>query len=193
MGEHKKTIFIIPGYTEQATQTQYQPLCNFFEENQYLVQKPEITWKYRTMSDYVSYFTDFYVQHKTDYNDVLGFSFGAMIAFISAPQLQPDSLYLCSLSPYFRDDLPGLKKTWLKQIGRRRVEHFRTLDAKQLGRKIDMPTTIFCGDKEDKSVMKRCTQTSQEVPNAKLVVVKDAPHDIGHPNYTKTVIDAVAL
>jgi len=142
------------------------------------------------MSDYLSEFEEYYVKHKTKKNYVLGFSFGAMIAFISAQRLQPDRLYLCSLSPSFREDLGTLKPYWKALIGKHRLQDFQKISAEQTAAKLKVPTTIFYGGSEAKKYPQlkvRCEEVSKAIKNAKLVFVEDAPHKIDHPNYVKAI------
>jgi len=46
---------------------------------------------------------------------IIGFSFGAMVAFIASQKIRPKKLILCSLSPYFNEDLKKLRKGWKKK------------------------------------------------------------------------------
>ena len=163
---------------------------SFFKAKGFNAHFVPIHWDRKVMSDYVVEFEEYYVKHKTEKNYVLGFSFGAMIAFISAQQLQPDRLYLCSLSPYFKEDLHTLKSYWRKFIGKNRVQDFKKVSAKQIATQVKIPITIFYGGAEAKKYPQlkvRCEKTSKDIKNAKLVFVKDAPHQLNHPNYIEAI------
>lgn len=113
-----------------------------------------------------------------------------MIAFISAASLKPNKLFLCSLSHYFKEDLPSLEPSWKKFIGKNRVNDFKTISANSLAKKLTMPTVIFCGEAESKKYPQlevRCSKTNKAIKNSKLVMVKDAPHQISHPEYIKAI------
>lgn len=107
-----KTIFIIPGFKEEPSDKQYKWMVNFFNEKGFFVKIYPVKWNYNTISNNVKSFKEYYLKHKTDNNYLLGFSFGAMIAFVSAPELKPDKLYLCSLSPYFKEDIKKIENSW---------------------------------------------------------------------------------
>ena len=143
----RRTIFIIPCFRHKPSDSQYKRMRNFFATKGLSIKLIYIHWNQRIMSDYVYEFEQHYKKHKTQYNYVLGFSFGAMIAFISAQRLQPDRLYLCSLSPYFREDLKTLKPSWKKSIGKHRLQDFRRISAKQIAVKLKVRTVIFYGSK----------------------------------------------
>src|SRR5579872_1101996 len=96
-----KLIFIVPGFKHQANEPQYKWMKIYFKSLGFGVKVVPILWDRRVMSQYIEQFKDYYSRNKGDTNYVLGFSFGAMIAMISAPNLHPTRLYLCSLSPYF--------------------------------------------------------------------------------------------
>jgi len=189
-----KTIFLINGFHSQSTEQSFDYLDKHFSNLGYTVQKPHIDWKYKVMSDNVKQFEEFFNTHKTDYNTVLGFSFGAMIAFISAPKLKPDELYLCSLSPYFKEDIKVLNKQWVKYIGHRRANDFAQFDSSIIASKIFSKTKVFYGTTEAQKypeLKARCIQAATEIKNAKLIIAKDAKHNIEDPGYKKALISVI--
>jgi hypothetical protein len=80
---------------------------------------------------------------------------------------------------------------WIKKyIGKRRIKDMATKSGKMLAQELTINTTIFYGEKEAKQfpqLKKRCEETARLARNAKLIVVKDSPHDIAHPNYVKKI------
>jgi hypothetical protein len=49
---------------------------------------------------------------------------------------------------------------------------------------------VFCGEKEGRAypqLKKRCEETVQLASNAKLIIVKDSPHDIAYPEYVMAI------
>jgi pimeloyl-ACP methyl ester carboxylesterase len=150
----------------------------------------DIHWNNRVMSDYVQQFRKYYERNKTETNYVLGFSYGAMITLISAPELKPDKIYLCSLSPYFNEDLKHLKPAWKKFIGQHRFNDFSKFSADKITTQVTAPTIIFYGGAEAAKYPRlkhRCEQAAQSIKGAKLVIAPNAPHDISHPTYIQTI------
>jgi hypothetical protein len=182
-----KSVFLINGFHHQATEQSFDWLDDFFSAKGYKVFKPPIDWKYKVMSDNVLQFSQFYNQNKTDYNHVLGFSFGAMIAFISAPILKPDELSICSLSPYFQEDSPD---KYEKYVGKNRLKDFKQYSAQGIAKQIKSSAHVFYGTKEGEKfpdLKARCEQAAHDIKGAKLVVVSNAPHDISNKEYSTAI------
>src|SRR5688572_2041642 len=100
-----KSIFIIPGYRHVPTQKAYQAIAALLKDAGYDPILVTIPWKKRTISENTEYFLKTYKKvHTKKY--ILGFSFGAMIGFLAATKMSVDGLILCSLSPFFQEDLP---------------------------------------------------------------------------------------
>ena len=185
-----KTIFIITGFKDKASDSQYKWMRTFFKKKGFIVKIPSIKWNHRVMSDYVDEFRQYYEENKSEKNYVLGFSYGAMIAFISAHELKPAKLYLCSLSPYFNEDLRTLKPWWKRFIGIHRLKDFKQYIAKSIAKNLAIPTVVFYGTREAKrypELKVRCEETAKLAPKAKLVSIKDAPHRVDHPEYVEAI------
>lgn len=185
-----KKIFIIPGFKQKATDPEFAWIAPFLEKKGFSVVSVPIRWNYRTITDNIAEFKDFYEKNKGKSNYALGFSYGALIALISANDLGLKKLYLCSLSPDFKEDLIGMKSWILKYIGKKRVIDSKTRSGREIAKKLDIPAIIFYGEKEAKSftnLKKRCEETVRLAQNAKLVVVKNAPHDISCPEYVEAI------
>src|SRR5258708_6208195 len=105
----KATFFIIPGFKQQATDKDFVWLVAYLKKNKFNIVPVSIQWDYRIMSDYINDFKRCYEDHRTITNYVLGFSYGAVIAFSTASQLRPNKVFLCSLSPDFKEDMSSQK------------------------------------------------------------------------------------
>lgn len=182
-----KKIFLIPGFKQKTNDTMFLYLKTFLRKNDFEVFPVFINWNYKTMIDYVSEFKKFYNENKGNNNNyILGFSYGAVIAFISAEDLKPNKIYLCSLSPDFKEDLINMKPWILKYIGKRRINEIKKRSGIKVAKELSVPAVIFYGEKEAEKfpyIKKRCEQTTNYAQNAKLIIIKNAPHDISHPEY----------
>lgn len=188
----KRRISIIPGFTHKPTDKCYRWLIAFLKSAGFDVQLIHIDWQYKVMSDYVEQFLLQYQKNKAEQNYVLGFSFGAMIAFISANQVVPDRLFLCSLSPYFKEDLNGTTKFVKRFMGKRRMADFEKYSAAKIAKNINVPTIIFCGEDEGDrypTLLKRCQGVARSIPDAMLIIPPTAPHEIDYPSYIKAIKD----
>jgi pimeloyl-ACP methyl ester carboxylesterase len=116
-----RTFFIIPGFKQKPNDKQFTWLEKFLKEKGFVAIKVPIAWDRRTMSDYVEDFIEVYKKHKSQMNYVLGFSYGAVIALLTANILKPNKIYLCSLSPDFKEDIHSMSPQIKKLVGRKRL------------------------------------------------------------------------
>jgi pimeloyl-ACP methyl ester carboxylesterase len=185
-----KTFFIIPGFKSQATDTAYRWLVSFLKKQKYSVKHVPITWDRCTVTQNAAEFLEYFEMHKTGENYVLGFSYGAVIALITAECTKPKELYLCSLSPDFAEDVEAMPK-WLRTyIGKRRFADANTRSGIALAKALKVRTTIFYGEGEGVEyppLKKRCENTAKLAQQATLVIVPDAPHKIDFPAYQEAI------
>lgn len=100
------------------------------------------------MSDYVKQFRKQLYHAKDEEVYLFGFSFGAMVAFIASAEINPKLQLLCSLSPYFKEDLPHLKKSWKNYFGKKRMADMKTFSFNEFSRKTQCRTILVAGTKE---------------------------------------------
>jgi len=185
-----KTIFIVTGFKQKKDNSQFKWMRPFFKKAGFEVKMFAADWDYHVMSDYVTDFKKFYEKNKGKKNHVLGFSLGAMIALLSAHEIKPDKLYLCSISPYFKEDMKKLRKDWGKMIGVRRIEDFKNHSVVKAIKGLPTSTVVLYGQAEGEkfpNLKKRCEQTHDSLMKSKLVVVPESPHQIDHPEYIKAI------
>lgn len=190
-----KKFFIVPGFKQQATDEAYSWLHEFVQSQGWESVSVPIKWNYRVLSKNAAEFVDFYNKHKSEKNHVLGFSYGAVIAFVTSSSIKPDRQYLCSLSPDFIEDRPNMPIDIQHYIGKRRYNDISTRNAKGIAKHVDTPTTVFYGGQEAKlfpQLKNRAKSTAKDL-GAKLIEIKNAPHQINHPEYKKAILDNLAL
>lgn len=185
-----KTIFLIPGFKTQITDPLYRELVSYLKSKNYTVQPVPIVWKNRTVTKNAEEFVNYFEKNKGKVNFVLGFSYGAVIALMTAEKIHIKKLILCSLSPDFKEDSITMP-AWLKKyIGVNRYIDTTTRSANNLAKSLCVETVIMYGEKEGvgyPQLKKRCEETAKSANNAKLIVVKNAPHDISYPTYIEAI------
>jgi len=181
-----KTFFIIPGFKTQANDSQYQWLISYVKNRGWKIVKVPVVWNYNTLSTNAKNFIDFYNAHKTEENQILGFSYGAVITLLVASILSPDKIYLCSLSPDFKEDEKEMPK-WLRTyIGIKRQKDVLTRSAIVLAKKLLVPTAIFYGELEGVEyppLRRRSEDTFKYAKNSTLVVIPYSQHKIDSVEY----------
>lgn len=192
----QKTFFIIPGFKEQATAKNYAWLLKFLKTKNYRVVPVPIEWSYKTLSKNKIGLLNFFKKYKDEEKHILGFSYGAVLAMMIANEIKPKKLYLCSLSPDFLEDIEFMPIDIKKYIGKKRLLDIKNRSGRELAKLLNIPTIVFYGEEEGKQfpqLKKRCEETVKLAKNAKLVVVKDAPHQIDFSDYVEAVKEEIDL
>ena len=181
--------FLIPGNGEDLKSRDYQAVLDVYESLGYEPHFVPVKWKYRTIDNWVKEVESKIPQKELENSLLSGFSFGSIIALSLAAKTNPKKLLLFSLSPYFKEDFP-LPEKYAEWAGKRRIENFKKISMNELASKISCPTIIFIGKEEIekyKDMDSRSSKAHKRIRHSKLIVVKDADHDVGHPNYVKTI------
>lgn len=178
-----KIVYIIPGFSENTSIEGYQQIMKSFKSKDFKVIPIEISWKYKVMSNYIDEFCTQLSHKESDDVYIFGFSFGAMIALISAIKIKPKMLFLCSLSPYFKEDLELMKVSWKHGIGRKRMEDLKNFSFQELSKNINSKTLLIVGEKEPSEIHKRTNSVHKRVKNSKLFIVKNSKHNISQKEY----------
>lgn len=187
----EKTIFVIPGYKQKITQIAYREIAKLLQKECYSPLLVPIFWKNTTISENTKEFVTFYKSIRAKRKYILGFSFGAMIAFLASTKVRPTGLILCSLSPYFKEDL--VKKSFASFATGFRYRDFSRLESSKLAKKLKTKQILMLyGEKETKSLVTRVTETFDHIPSGKklLLTVRQTGHDIGSKRYLRTIHQA---
>lgn len=185
-----KTIFLIPGFKTQMNEVRYQWLVLYLQSKKYTVHAVPITWKNKTISQNAEEFLNYFESKKVKNSYILGFSYGAVIALVTANITDPKKLILCSLSPDFKEDSKAMPDWIRRYIGTRRYADTSTRSAAMLAKSLTAKTLILYGEREGMNypqLKKRCEETAKLAENSKLIVVKDAPHDISFTAYQQAI------
>jgi len=191
----KKIIYIIPGFKHKPKNKAYQEIASLLKKDGYIPVPVYIPWKQTTISENTQYFLKQFKKRKGKKKYILGFSFGAMIAFLASTKVQVSGLILCSLSPYFKEDLIKSRKTRRNSITKKRYLDFLSLRSLHLARQIKARQTLMLyGKKEAKPLIRRVTRAYRYIPSKHkhLIPVKNTEHDIGSKEYLSTIHQAAA-
>jgi esterase/lipase len=189
-----KVVYIIPGYQHTTSLKSYREVARYFKSRNYQVELVKINWARRVMSDYVAEAKGQVVRHKKgDAVCLFGFSFGAFIALNLAEQIIPKYLILGSLSPYFKEDLPYVKKTWKEFWGKRRIKDFSNFYFNKLVKKVKCSKIYLLGGGDEVPELKRrLKEAVKKIRNSELYYAEQVGHDLGHKNYLKLVKEIVS-
>lgn len=180
--------YLIPGWGEDLKDRDYQAVLDVYKNAGYKAELISVDWNYKTIDDYVDEVRK--KISKKDLRDSLlsGFSWGAMIALVLAAEYQsPKKLLLFSLSPYFAEDLPRLKKSWIDGVGKARLKAFKNLPMEPLAKKVNCPTLIFAGTQEGAELEHRVKEAHRLVTGSKLFMLDGVKHDVADRRYVEAL------
>ncbi len=185
----QRIVYIITGYEESHTkQKGYGKIAKLFEEVGFNVVHVNIDWHAKKPAQFDDFAQQFLKQYKKPRGAevyVLGFSYGATAAFLSAKKTKPKAFIFCSLSPYFIEDLKNLKPAWLKWFRENMKESDYSFA--KLAPTITSQSYFVVGSEEDSSCLYRARNARKLIPNSSLVVAKGAKHSIGQKEYLQTL------
>ncbi len=173
----KGTFFIIPGYRQKPTNKTYLEISRFLKKEGFNPMVLEVEWKKYSLLESVDKFIQIYKKSKSQRKYILGFSYGAVIAFTASSQIAPEGLVLCSLSPYFKNDL----KTQDKNVG-----EFIQVDSKTTAKNTRAKKVLMLyGKNEARDLVKKVSETFQDIKlqNKFLIPVANVEHNLGHKEY----------
>jgi hypothetical protein len=185
-----KTVLFVPGYTEGLKSRNYGSLLRVIRESGYRAKFVPINWTRTVIDDWVRELNSEYCKHDSATTILAGFSFGAVTAFTVAADRNPYELWLCSLSPYFAEDLSSLSESWLTLIGKRRARAFSRVRFSDKAKLIRCKTSIFVGELEAIKyplLLTRAKKAHKAIRQSELIHVLDCGHDVTHPNYIASI------
>lgn len=186
----KKVIFIIPGFRQSPTNTAYKKLAKILKNEGHYPVLVKIPWKGSTISSSSEYFLKIFNKIEADKKYILGFSYGAMIAFLTATKVRTSGLILCSLSPYFKEDISRIKNRGASSLMRERYEDFSRLHCEKLAKKIKTKQVVMLyGTLESRNLIRRVTETFGKIEgkNKKLMSIRKTDHNIGDKKYLYSI------
>lgn len=187
----KKTLYLIPGFGETSSDPAYVRISRVAKEAGYHVVPFDPTWDRSAATRWVADFSRIVERDGAKNASVIGFSFGAYIAVLAAKKYDFNRLYLCSLSPYFKDDLPHIPDAAWKALGSRRKADF---SSHSFPEDIGASAVFFVGEHEIRyelqAVEKRYRAWKGE---KKYIVVPDADHDLESGEYLDSLLSEIKV
>lgn len=176
------TLFIVPGFKQKITDLAWLKVKKLAQKSFQQVTLFQPEWNYHTLTHWAGSFDQCRHQYVGP-QMVLGFSFGAMIAFLSSINLPTKTAILCSLSPYFSEDISSLKPWWNQAVGKKRMAIFQETHFSKLAAKSHSQNYLLVGEKEVPQCFTRYHDALEQLSGSCGIVVPQAGHDIGHQAY----------
>ncbi len=190
----EKVIFIIPGFRQKITSKAYVKISESLKTQGYFPILVEIPWRNSTISENCKYFISLYKTIDAPKKYILGFSYGAMIAFVASTKVSVSGLILCSLSPYFSEDISSIQDKNISSLMEARFKDFSTLHFSALVKKLKTKQVLMLYGKQEARVLVRRVLKAFEQIDSKhksLMSIKKTEHDISDEKYISTISKAV--
>lgn len=173
----------------------YKNIAKMFATSGFHPVLVDISWKGTTISTNVEHFLKKFKKSPASKKYILGFSYGAMIAFIAAAEVKVEGLILCSLSPYFSEDLKDLKNKNLSSLARLRYEDFAKFNSGSIAKKTRAKQILMIyGASEARALVARVKKTFDQInlSQKSLISIARTEHEIGSAKYMGTIREAAA-
>ena len=189
----QKVVYIIPGFKENSNAKIYKEIGKSFEAIGIKPIFTHINWRAKNnlMQDYLKQFIK--VFNKTNVKDsevyLFGFSAGAWIAFMASLDINPKKVFLCSFSPFFKEDMKFWSKYWISSVGKKRFNDFRNHRFNYIIKRFKSKVIFFVGTDEDPNgiMIRRSKIAHRLIKNSRLVIIPGGTHNIRQKEYLETV------
>ncbi len=184
--DNKKILYIIPGYGESCEEKGYQEVIFLAEKKGYVIKKIEINWDIdKVMDDYIA---EAFSQIKENEEEVLcglGFSFGAYILALISPRIKFSSLFFCSLSPYFKDDMVTIPDEAKTELGEKFIKN---VEKNIFPNKSKARATFLVGEKDWPQAIERAKKSFNLWSGEKQSIsIQDIGHDFDTVQYREAL------
>lgn len=181
-----KEIYIIPWFFHSKNTPWYLKLQSSLEEKWYNVKILNITWRFRTISHWVSQ-VDAQIHNKGSI--ILWFSFGAMVALKLSEKYKFSKVILCSLSPYFSEDVKKFSlirkiKLWLF----RWYDFYKNYSEKIIKNPLQNELTFIYGWDESINLQSRNQIMIKSLWIIDVHCIEWVRHEIHNSMYQKTIL-----
>ena len=185
MTNQKKKLYIIPGFGESTRTKNYRAIIKSARANHYDVIHLNIIWDMdKTIPDYVKEVEQ--QIPKNNYNGILlGFSFGAYIAYVVSKNKIFTNYIFCTISPYFKENLKDIPQESKEFFGKKFIEKLKRYSISE-GNKNN---AYFLTGEKDWNIAINTNKKAEKnwTGESKFILIKKAGHELGHKNYTEKV------
>lgn len=177
----RKILYIIPGFGDTPEDQAYKLVAKIAESKNYEVRTITLLWERSTIEDWIKTASKIIDTNTAKNFSILGFSFGAMVAVAIAKKYHFTKLHLCSLSPFYMEDIDHLPGAAKKFLGKRRLADFATLIFPD---DIGTPAYFYFGTADWDYALKQIKRRAKTWKGAhKLILIDGVGHDLENSAY----------
>lgn len=180
-------VLYLPGGGSSRANYPYDKILRKVQRRGHKTTFCPITWRGTNIHDWVEEVRPTYRQHDPAQTILVGFSFGAMTALLLTAECPPAGLILCSLSPYFAEDLPFIPARWVRRLNPRRRAAFEKLHFSDYGTQIACPTRLVTASLETEWLQQRTRAVRDSIPGAHILIAQGVGHEPAAWPYVQTL------
>jgi len=183
MKSQKKKIYIVPGFGESTRMNNYREVIKLSRGKGLEVVSVKIVWDMdKTMNDYLKEVSE-QIPNLNEDDYLLGFSFGAYIAYILSQKKIFSGYVFCTISPYFKENLKDIPQESKDYFGE---DFMKSLEFHKIHKGNKADAWFFTGEKDWELAIKMNKKASDKWGGkSSFGLVKDTGHELGAVNYIK--------
>lgn len=125
---------------------------------------------------------------------LVGFSLGAVVAYLLAAEEVPKKLILASLPAWCRERIGTIPKSSTERFTNDQIRAFKAHSFDALAPRITCPTELLVGSHEaetSSSLWENVHVMASLIPHARRTIVPGVAHEIEHPKYEQALVEAL--
>jgi len=169
----KNTLLVIPGFGESADKKPYSTIMKKYQ-NVFEILPYTPIWNYRTASDWLKDLSNVLEKLDTKNTIVFAFSLGAYLTLLQAENYPFKKIILCSLSPFYKEQLHLMPEIAKKYLGKRRITDFAS---HHIPRTIKSPAVFLFGSDDWIVGIDEAKKMSEEY-QVTFELIPNTPHEL---------------
>jgi predicted esterase YcpF (UPF0227 family) len=179
----KQKIYYIPGWGETKNFKYSKKIIQALEKNGEVIPIKYISKKGTNPSRNIEMILE-QIKKPTKNDILIGFSVGALYAYIISTQIKFKKVIICSIPPVLEKDLDVFSKKEVSFLfSKKEIEEFHKIKYA----KPKSPVIFVCGEKENKETIEKTKWLAKKF-KSKSIIVKNTDHNLNN-KYIKTILD----
>lgn len=179
----QKKVYFIPGWGETKKFKYSGKIIRALEKRGAVIPLGYISKKGTTPSKNIKIILD-QLKKPTSKDVLVGFSMGALYAYIISNKIKFKKVIICSIPPVLEKDLDVFSKKEVSFLfSKKEIEEFHKIKYA----KPKSPVIFVCGEKENKETIEKTKWLAKKF-KSKSIIIKNADHNLNN-KYIKTILD----
>lgn len=179
----KQKIYYIPGWGETKNFKYSKKIIQALEKNGEVIPIKYISKKGTNPSRNIEMILE-QIKKPTKNDILIGFSMGALFAYILNTKIKFKKVIICSIPPVLEKDLDVFSKKEVSFLfSKKEIDEFHKIKYTRL----KSPAIFICGDKEKRETIEKTKWLAKKF-KSKSIIIKNTDHNLNN-KYIKTILD----